>query len=61
VIIVGDIAELMLDGTLCQCCGSVMEDLIPTDGGNILKDAPGYPRTCSDCAPKKKKRKHSKK
>ena len=35
----GEIAEMMLDGTLCQVCGSVI------DG-----DTPGYPRTCEDCA-----------
>lgn len=35
----GEIAEMMLDGTLCQVCGSVI------DG-----DTPGYPRYCIDCA-----------
>lgn len=35
----GEIAEMMLDGTLCQICGSVI------DG-----DTPGYPRFCLDCA-----------
>lgn len=35
----GEIAEMMLDGTLCQRCGSVI------DG-----DTPGYPRYCEDCA-----------
>lgn len=35
----GEIAEMMLDGTLCQVCGSVI------DG-----DTPGYPRYCEDCA-----------
>lgn len=35
----GEIAEMMLDGTLCQVCGSVI------DGGT-----PGYPRYCEDCA-----------
>ena len=35
----GEIAEMMLDGTLCQICGSVI------DG-----DTPGYPRYCEDCA-----------
>jgi endogenous inhibitor of DNA gyrase (YacG/DUF329 family) len=32
----GDIAEMMLDGTLCECCG------VPIDG-----EPPGYPRYCS--------------
>lgn len=35
----GEIAEMMLDGTLCQVCGSII------DG-----DTPGYPRYCEDCA-----------
>lgn len=35
----GEISEMMLDGTLCQVCGSVI------DG-----DTPGYPRYCLDCA-----------
>lgn len=34
----GDIADAMLDGDLCQCCGVYME------GGN------GYPQTCAACA-----------
>ena len=33
----GDIADAMLDGDLCQCCGVYME------GGN------GYPQTCRAC------------
>lgn len=44
----GEIADLHLDGTLCQCCGGLMEDLI-VKGSNTLKEAPGYPRTCEDC------------
>lgn len=35
----GEVAEMMLDGTLCQICGGVI------DG-----DAPGFPRYCEDCA-----------
>ena len=35
----GDIADMMLDGTLCEGCGVFM------DG-----EAPDYPRLCSDCA-----------
>lgn len=44
----GEIAEMMLDGTLCQCCGSFI------DG-----DSPGFPRLCNDCKPKKRKKKTS--
>ena len=42
----GEIADMMLDGTLCACCGVAMDDL--ADGF----EAPGYPRYCSKaCTP----------
>lgn len=44
----GEIAEMVLDGTLCQCCGALMEDLKP-EHGNKLKVPPGYPRSCDNC------------
>lgn len=44
----GDIADMMLDGTLCERCGSVMEDLI-VPGQKQLKKPPGHPRLCDDC------------
>lgn len=35
----GDVADMMLDGTLCEGCGVALND-----------DAPlGYPRRCADC------------
>lgn len=34
----GDIADMMLDGVLCEGCGVYL------DG-----DAPGYPRYCEHC------------
>lgn len=34
----GDTAEMILDGTLCEKCGEVI-DLF----------SPGYPRVCDDC------------
>ena len=36
----GEAAEMMLDGTCCQCCG----EFLGTDNG--------YPTYCSDCEPK---------
>lgn len=39
----GEIAEMMLDGTLCQQCGVTMPG-VDEDG-----EAPGYPQTCADC------------
>lgn len=36
----GDIAEAVVDGMLCQTCGVFL------DGGS-----PGHPRWCEDCAP----------
>ena len=33
----GDVADMFLDGTLCESCGI------------ILGDGPGYPRRCAEC------------
>lgn len=44
----GEIADMMLDGTLCESCSVLMDDLIP-DEGDELKESPGYPRMCEDC------------
>lgn len=39
-VIVGEIADAMINGELCECCGMYIEG-----------DAPGYPRYCSEqCA-----------
>lgn len=37
-IIMGDIAEAILDGTLCEVCGVFID-----------MDSPGYPRACDGC------------
>jgi hypothetical protein len=34
----GDVADMMLDGTLCECCGVYIDD---EDGG--------FPRMCRSC------------
>ena len=34
----GEVAEMMLDGTLCEQCGTFIGEPV------------GYPRLCSDCA-----------
>ena len=34
----GEIVDMMMDGTLCQVCGGVLE------GGPL-----GYPKSCGDC------------
>jgi hypothetical protein len=44
----GDIADMMLEGDLCQECGEYME------GGG------GFPRTCYGCSPKSKPKKTKK-
>lgn len=41
----GEIADMVLNGELCQGCGELMSD-----------DAPGHPRTCAGCL--KPPRKH---
>lgn len=40
----GEISEMMLDGTLCEGCGVFLND-----------DPPGYPCRCPDCKPKEKR------
>lgn len=35
----GEIAEMMLEGILCQECGGFIDD----------HEADGYPRSCKDC------------
>lgn len=35
---VGEIADMMLDGTLCECCGEFLED---SDGD--------FPQRCAGC------------
>lgn len=42
----GDIADMMLDGTMCQGCGEWL-----CDGA----DGPGYPGYCSSCQPRREK------
>jgi hypothetical protein len=49
----GEINELKQEGYLCKTCGCLMEDLIQ-EGSKTLKEAPGYPRECEDCNPKRK-------
>ncbi len=42
----GEIADMVLDGTLCRDCGGIVcDDPKATDE----EVTPGYPRTCSDC------------
>lgn len=41
----GEIAEMMLDGTMCEGCGEWMGDILAG------ADAPGFPRYCCEhCA-----------
>lgn len=39
----GEIAGMMLDGTLCEVCGTLVD----------MDDAPGHPSACEDCAEEK--------
>lgn len=43
----GEISEMMLDGTMCQGCGEWL---------NEGEDGPGYPGYCSGCEPKNERR-----
>ncbi|MGL4695225.1 hypothetical protein [Enterococcus larvae] len=44
----GEIAEMVLDGTLCDVCGGVFDDIVAGE------EEPGYPRTCEDCKEEEK-------
>lgn len=45
----GEISEMILDGTLCQVCGGLVGD-VPEDVG--------YPRTCNSCGKSSERRCH---
>lgn len=45
----GEIADMMIEGVLCQCCGCYIDD-----------DYMGFPRFCDDCKPRRR-RKHKRK
>ena len=51
----GEVAECMMDGTLCQSCGSLNDDFIAAgekqapNGGDVHWEPPGHPITCSAC------------
>jgi hypothetical protein len=38
----GEIADMMLDGTMCACCGEWLND---------GEDGDGFPMYCDGCAP----------
>lgn len=46
----GDIADMMLEGVLCQVCGSYLGE-IPEDGeSEVVELIPdGFPQTCESC------------
>ena len=58
----GEIAEMMINGIMCEQCGCWMpeaERCIESKGrvdGDIFDDPPGYPRKCNDCAREEIKR-----
>ena len=43
----GEYAEMMLDGTCCQCCGEFLHD---------GEDGDGCPQYCASCQPPEEKR-----
>jgi len=44
----GDIADMMQEGILCETCGVLMDDFCGE--GEVSEDEiPGYPRRCDDC------------
>jgi hypothetical protein len=52
--LVGEIAEMMLDGTLCQNCGTFLGvRVIRENGGKVegseIIEPPGFPISCENC------------
>jgi hypothetical protein len=50
----GDIADAILEGVLCQVCGGLHDDFQLPDDWPKDKEPPvvepaGFPQTCSDC------------
>jgi hypothetical protein len=56
----GDVVDMMMDGTLCDVCGTVFADMLPPPEEFAAAKrekrkpvsnatAPGHPRTCDDC------------
>jgi len=51
----GEITDMFLDGTLCEECGALIEDMtegaieLPNGKWKMVKKPPGYPRKCKDC------------
>ncbi len=44
----GEVAEMILDGALCQICGGLVYEGNPDDATEE-EFSPGYPRTCEEC------------
>lgn len=55
----GEIADMMLDGTFCQACGGVMEDVF-REANCAAFEAPGFPRTCGGCMRENRPRRRKK-
>lgn len=47
----GEAAEDILDGTVCEGCGEFFDDI--TDGD----EPPGFPRRCTSCEPPRRSKK----
>ena len=46
----GEVAEDMVDGTRCQCCGVFHTDIFKLKGKEPTSWAPqGFPWTCKNC------------
>lgn len=46
----GDIADAIMNGELCEICAAYVED-----------EPQGFPQKCNDCKPKKKRKKKKRK
>lgn len=49
----GELSDMILDGTLCDSCGGVVYEGDPKKA-SPQELSPGHPRTCKDCEEFKK-------
>jgi hypothetical protein len=45
----GEIADMMLEGTLCERCGAFVEDNYDDMDEEGVIQPPGFPRRCDAC------------
>ena len=50
----GEITEMVLDGTLCELCFSYLGEFPKENENHVEWEPPGYPHKCKNCKKKEK-------